>query len=141
MTDYNVGSNTTITVMVNGAVLATAILTSFEAQQVTAELKSIGLDGENRYRHVPQGWNLSLEWDRADPSLDNFFAAAEDGQYAGLAPPRITITETTVNVDQTISKFRYTKISLKYDSIGKRAGDAKVESKASGFASRRIRVA
>lgn len=140
MQGYNIGSDSVLTILVAGQPVITQILTSFDARQQVAKLKSTAIDGKNRFRNIPQGWEISLEYDRADSVLDDLFADLEAGVYAGLQPPRITITETTTNTDGSIVKYRYEGIALVMDTIGKRAGDTKVEVKISGSASRRIKV-
>lgn len=137
---YNVGSDTRLTVIVAGSPLVSQILTSFEARQITTRLKSVQINGRNRYRELEEGWEGSLDYDRADAGLDEFFAAKEAARYAGQLPPTIFITETTTNTDGSISKFRYEGVTLKLDTIGRRSGDAKVEEKISWAASRRIQV-
>lgn len=138
--DFNIGSDTTISLIVDGTILKSSILTSFEAKQMTTSLDSTGLDGVNRFDEIDKGWDLSMEFDRADSVMDDFFAAKEAARYAGGPKPQISITETTTNVDGTIVKYRYNRVSLKMDSAGARKGDAKVEAKISGKASRRIKV-
>jgi len=137
---YNVGSDTTITMLVNGVPLTSQILTSFNARQITTRLKSVAIDGRNRYRDLEEGWEGDLAFDRADATLDQFFAAKEAARYAGQQPPAVYITETTTNPDGSISKYRYTGVTMRFDDIGQRQGDRKVEERVSWAASRRIRV-
>lgn len=139
--NYNIGSDTTLTIIVNGGLLVHQILTSFEARQITTKLKSTAITGVNRYRELPEGWEGTLEYDRGDSQLDDFFAAAEAGRYAGLPPPVITITETTSDPNTGIpAKYRFTEVALKLETIGARSGDKKVEEKISWTASRRKKV-
>ena len=137
---FNIGSDTTLSIIQNGTILASAILTSLEAKQMTASIDSTAIDGHNRYDEVEKGWEGSLDFDRADSILDDFFAAKEAARYNGLPPPHVSITETTTNADLTVVKYRYSGVALKMDSIGARKGDAKVEAKISFKASRRIKV-
>lgn len=137
---YNVGSDTVLTVMSQGQILASQILTHFNAKQMTTRLKSVGIDGVNRYRDLEEGWEGDLQYDRADASLDAFFAAKEAGRYSGLQPPTITITENTTNVDGSVTIMRYDGVTMKFDDIGDRSGDAKVDEKISYACSRRIQV-
>lgn len=138
--DFNIGSDTTISLIVNGAILKSAILTSFEAKQMTTSLDSTGMDGVNRFDEIDKGWDISMDFDRADSILDDFFAAKEAARYNGAPKPEISITETTTNVDGSIVKYRYNRVALKFDTIGARKGDSKVEAKVSGKASRRIKI-
>ena len=137
---YNIGSDTTISIIIAGQITKSAILTSFNAKQITTSLKSTALDGVNRYAELEEGWDISLGYDRADSVWDDFFAAKEAARYQGLPPPRLSITETTTNADGSVVKYRYAGVALKLDDIGERKGDAKVEQKLSGKASRRIKV-
>jgi hypothetical protein len=138
--DFNVGSDTTLSLIVNGQIMRAAILTSFEARQITASLDSTGIDGVNRYDEIEKGWEGTLEYDRADSILDDFFAAKEAARYDGFPKPYISITETTTNVDGSVVKYRYPRCALKLDSIGARKGDAKVEPKVGWKSGRRIKV-
>jgi hypothetical protein len=138
--NYNVGSDTTIVITANGTTLVSLILTSFEARQITTRLKSVAITGVNRYRELEEGWEGTLDWDRADSSLDDFFAAKEAGRYAGQEPPVIQFNETTTNPDGSISQFRYTGVTMKFESIGKRSGDAKVDQRVTWTCSRRKAV-
>lgn len=138
--DFNVGSDTTLSLIVDGQILRSAILTSFEARQITASLDSTGIDGVNRYDEIEKGWEGTLEYDRADSILDDFFAAKEAARYNGMPKPHISITETTTNVDGSVVKYRYPRCALKFDSIGARKGDSKVEPKVGWKSGRRIKV-
>jgi hypothetical protein len=137
---FNIGTDTTLSVIQNGQILASQLLTEFEAKQMAADLDSTGIDGVNRYRFVEKGWEGTLGYDRADSALDDFFAFKEAGRYAGQADPLISITETTTNVDGTIVKYQYTGVTMKMDTIGARKGDSKVDVKISWKASRRLKV-
>jgi hypothetical protein len=138
--DFNVGSDTTISIINSGTIMKSSILTSFEARQITASLKSTAIDGVNRYDEIEQGWEGTLDFDRADSILDDFFAAKEVARYAGNTLPTISITETTTNVDGTVVKYRYPRCALKFDTIGARKGDSKVEERVSWKSGRRIKV-
>jgi|SRR6185312_1074677 len=137
---FNVGSDTVLTIISGGQVLPPKILTGFEAKQDASLLKSIAMDGVSRRRYLEEGWMGSLDYDRADSVMDDYFAAKEAARYAGIQPPTVTITETTTNVDGSIVKYRYTGVTMKLDDIGKRAGDKKVEQKVSWECARRIKV-
>jgi hypothetical protein len=137
---YGVGSDTTLTVISNGVILAPAILTSFNAEQIAARLKSVAIDGVNRYRDIEEGWQGNLTCDRADSTLDDYFAAKEAARYNGQLPPIVTITETTVNVDGSISIYRYDGVTMKFDDIGARKGDDKIDQRVSWAASFRVKV-
>lgn len=138
---YNIGSDTELTIISNGVVLAAAILTTFEARQRATELTSKAIDGINRFRYVEEGWDITLGWDRADSTIDDYFAAKEEGRYQGLRPPIVYIVETTTDANTGLpAKYRYEGVSLRLDTIGSRSGDGKVDPRVTGSASRRIKV-
>jgi hypothetical protein len=138
---YNVGSDTTLTVISNGVILVSSILTEFEARQKTTELTSKAIDGVNRFRHVEEGWDGTLGYDRSDSGLDDYFAAKESARYLGFQPPAAFITETTIDANTGVpSKYRYVGVTMKMDSAGRRSGDAKVDVRLSWSASRREKV-
>lgn len=134
---YNVGSDTKITILVNGNPLGAQIMTNFEAKQDTTQTKSTAIDGKTRARELPMGWNLDMEWDRGNSVIDDFFVTEEANRFNGLQPSDVTILETTTNPDGTVSRYRFEGCALKQDTAGDRKGDAKVTQKASAYASRR----
>lgn len=138
MTDFNIGSDTKLTVLVNGAVLTAQILTKFEAKQRSTSLNSKAIDGVNRNRELPEGWDIDLEWDRGNSVIDDFIASEEAARYAGQPPSDITLMEVTNNPDGSVSRYRYTKCTMKLDTAGERSGDSKVTQKATVVATRRI---
>jgi hypothetical protein len=138
---YGIGSDTTLTILINGQLFVHQIINDFEAKQLTTRLKSVGMDGVNRYRELEEGWDGTFSFDRGDSALDDFFAAKEAGRYAGQAPPVITITETTIGAETRVpAKYRYDGVTLKFDTIGSRSGDKKIDEKVGWAASRRFKI-
>lgn len=138
---YNIGSDTQLTIISDSVVVAATILTEFNARQLTTDLKSVAIDGVNRYHHLEEGWEGTANYDRADSTMDDYFADKEARRYGGGPAPIATITETTLNaLDGSLTKFRYDGVTMKLDDIGARKGDSKVEQKISWRSSRRIKV-
>jgi hypothetical protein len=135
---FNIGSDTKITILVNGSPLIAQIMTKFEAKQRTTALNSKAIDGVNRNRELPEGWDIDMEWDRGSSAIDDFVASEEANRYAGLPPSDIGILETTNNPDGSVSRYRYTNCTIKLDTAGERSGDSKVTQKATLTATRRI---
>src|SRR5579862_4440136 len=139
---YNIGSDVKLTILNNGAPIAAAILTEFQSKQETEKLKSIGIDGVSRPRHVELGWSGTFKFDRGNSILDDFFALKEAARYAGLPPPVMTIFESITSPnDGSTQKYRYDGVSVTLDDAGTKGGDKKVEQSVSCDASRRIKVA
>jgi hypothetical protein len=138
---YNVGSETRLTIISNGVPLSGTILTEFESRQNTTLLDSKGMDGINRYRHLGEGWEGTLAFDRADSVIDDYFAALEAAQYLGRPPPTVEIVETIVNPNTNIpSKYRFEGVTMKMDTAGRRGGDSKIEQRIAWSCSRRVKV-
>lgn len=115
-------------------------VTSFHAKPVYKTINSHVLGGQNLTAQLPSGWEFTIEIDRSDDSIDAYFAQAEADYYAGIAVPPGTITETITEADGSVSQYRYTKVSLKFDDAGNKQGDNKVTQSFSGSASQRIKV-
>ena len=127
MENYNLGSDTTLTISSNGTVLVHGILTKFNAKQETQKIDSQAINGVNRPRDVEKGWTGTFEWDRADNQLDLYFAAKEAARYAGNNPPHVQIAETTNDPNTGIpSVMVYVGVTMTFADIGDRAGDALV---------------
>jgi hypothetical protein len=135
---YNVGSDTAIVIIISGVVIGATILTSFDYKQKTTQLDSKGIDGVNRYREVEEGWDGTLEYDKADNVMDAFFAAKEAARYSGGPAPIATITQTDNNADGSTGRYRFDGVALKLEEGGARTGDAIVKQKVAWVASRRI---
>jgi hypothetical protein len=134
---FNIGSDSVLTVLVNGQPIGSQLLTSFEFRQMTTRLTSKPINSSPNYREVEEGWEGTLEYDRSNSVLDDFFAAKEAGRYAGQQPPQVTVTTKITNVDQSISRFRFDGMALKLDQGGKYAQDEKVTQQVGWVASRR----
>jgi hypothetical protein len=135
---WNVGSDSTITILVNGQVLGANILTNFEAKQVTVRTESTAITGKTLADDLEKGWDLDITWDRGDSNIDDYFVRKEAGRYAGQRRLPVSILLKINNPDGSVSRYRFESVTLKLDSIGAFKGDDKVEQKVSGFASRMI---
>jgi hypothetical protein len=139
--DFNIGRDAVLTILVGGQPLGPGLkLTNFEAKQVTTKLTSKPINGANKFREIPEGWEGTCDWDRLSPILDDFFANQEAGHYAGQLPPEIAITQRIQELNGAISRYRFTGCSLKYDDAGTYKSDDKVMQKMSFSASRRLKV-
>jgi hypothetical protein len=112
------------------------IRTDFTADPEYADLKSVAMDGVNRYEYLPIGHKLSMSLDRKDSTADAYFAGREAQYFNGQTLSKVTITESIKNTDGTLSIFQYSGVALKLTGRGKWAGDSKVEQKIEGMASR-----
>jgi len=139
---YNIGRDgATLNIITNGSPLKPTLLVNFQSSQETVQLKSKPLNGPPIFQEVPDGWKGSFEIDRADSTLDDFFAQAEDDYYAGADATVITIQHTIaspmVGAQGPAAQYLYTGVVLKLEDAGSYSADAVVKQKVSFMASRR----
>lgn len=116
------------------------ILTGFEAAPQYNSLESKGLDGVPRFDNTPHGHKLTFQLDRADGRAEKYFAGRERDYFNGLVVPLVSITETTTEIDGSVTVFRYTGVSLQLTSSGASRGDAITTQTIEGMASRKVQV-
>jgi hypothetical protein len=139
---FNLGKDNRIDIFdpVSGAVMAWSILTSFEATPEVNIVKSVGIDGTNRFRTQSQSYSLAMSFDRASAAMDDWWTRYEADYYAGRIQSPIIITQTIQELDGSVSQYRFTGVSLSPTSLGTWKGDDKVEMQFKGMASRREKV-
>ena len=139
---FNIGRDARLDIILgDGSRLAPTILTSFTAKQVTVDLKSRPLNDRVQHQIIPDGWEGTFEFDRADSTLDDFFAQSEDAYYNGTNAADIYITQTIKDPNTgAISTYRFFGVVMKFDDIGKFTEDGKIEQKVAFMASGRRKV-
>lgn len=115
-------------------------ITKFSAKPTTGDEKRTGMDGEVRHLITHEGWSGSLEIDRLDSQIEDYWAAAEAAYFAGQSLPWGTIQETIQEPSGAITQWRYERVVLKVDDLGDREGNKTIKMKVSFMASRRIKV-
>ena len=130
---YNIGRDARLDIIrADGSALSPTILTEFTAKQVTTDLKSLPLNGRPLHQ---------ITFDRADSTLDDYFAQSEDQYYAGQNATQIYITQTIKDANTgAISQYRFFGVVLKYDDIGTFKQEDKVAQKVAFMASGRRKV-
>lgn len=127
-----------VLVTANGTLaIPAAAITKFNAKPTTGDEKRIGLDGEARHNVTHGGWTGSIDIDRFDSTLDDFWAAAEDSYHNGVNLPWGFIQETIQEPNGGISQYRYEKVAYKVTDLGDKEGDKVVKMKLEFMASRR----
>ena len=140
---FNVGRDASLVLTTSdGGVIrpVSTILMDFGSKPMTADIKIVGLDGILRSAYLPEGWEGTFTYQRADATFDDYFAALEANYYAGSDLPSGVIQETITELDGSISQYLYTKISLKFSDAGTWSGNKAVEQKLDFMASRRIKT-
>ena len=127
-------------ILPSGQHMQIANITNFDRKPKNKKLESAGLDGLHRMATIPQGWTLSMDVDRMDRALDDFFTGIEEQYYNGETVQNVTVTETIQEPDGTISQFRYEGVSLHFEDAGAWKADEFVKMKLGGEASRRRKI-
>ncbi len=113
-------------------------MTSFDAKPRTKELESEGIDGNTKFRNLPNGHEGTFQFDRQDPGVQKYFALLEANFYSGLPPPSAVITQTINELDGSVSQFQYVGCVLKLTDAGKWTGLDKVTMSVAWKASKMI---
>ncbi len=139
---YTVGRDRTLIITGNNGISASfKVLTMSSSRQVTAPVKIVKMDGTVDHLELPNGWEGSIEVERQDSTMDDYFATLESQYYAGqdILPARIA--ETITEAGGVLSQYAYTGVMLKYSAAGDYKGDGSVKQKMDFVASRRLKVA
>lgn len=138
---FSVGRDVSLDITGPSGPLRFNLITKFSSKQSTKENAVKGLDGITRPVRFFDGWTGSLDIERQDATIDDYFSQLEANYYAGINEASVTITETITEVSGAVTQYRYMGVLLKLDDAGDWSGDATVKQKLSFVASRRVKVA
>jgi hypothetical protein len=139
--NFSVGRDVTLTIVTASGPLNLSLITGFHSRPNMAETAVKGLDGITRHVRFFDGWIGGFDVERADSTVDDYFAQIEANYYAGINEQPGTITETITEVNGAITQYRYLNVLLKYDDAGNWAGDQTVKLKLSFVAAQRQKIA
>jgi hypothetical protein len=140
--NYSIGKDVSLVIVAPSGVLTLPVTTTgFEARPMYNKVRTVNLDGINRGFNAPQGWEGSINLDRSNSVVDDFFAQQEAGYYAGQNTLTASISETVTEANGSVTQWRYTGVILSFDEAGKFTGDNKVSQAIGFFASQKIKVA
>ena len=137
---FSVGRDLTFTVVGPNGNLTFSGVTDYNPKPKFNQLEHKDIDGTISNAAIPHGWDISINIDRKDPTVDNFFAVLEAAYFAGQNIGAGTISENIQEVDGSVSKFQYTGVSLTYENAGAWKGDAFVPISLMAKCSRRLKL-
>lgn len=137
---FSVGRDTQLVVMGPSGRVDLTHVTSFEARQVTQQVRVDRLDGTHMATELPKGWDGSFEVERGSSSVDDFIAAAEAQFYSGRQIPAGTLYQYVTETDGSTSTYQFDSVVFKLASAGQWKGDVSVKQKLDFYASRRTRI-
>lgn len=138
--DFSIGKDLSYSVVTPSGTLTLNGKTGYSIKPMFTDINHKGMDGVNVHGFIPDGWQIEMQFDRTDPNVDNYFAQVEADYFNGINLPGGTIFENIVEKDRSITSFRYTNVTLKFDNAGNWKGDALIPISVTAMASRRIKV-
>lgn len=139
---YTVGRDIKVTLITSlGTVASFAVRTGFSKKQETNDVKVKRADGIVDHVVIPDGWTGTLDYDRGDSTIDDYFANLETAYYAGTNIASGSIVETITENDGSVSQYTYTGVQMKLSDGGSQTGDNTLKMKIDWMASRRKKTA
>lgn len=139
MNNYSVGRDITLAITTANGQLATHNVTKFSSKPDVVQNKVKPLSGQVIHQRFFDGWTGSMDIERADSSLDDYFADLEAGYYAGNNESPCSITEIIQEPDGSVSEYQYTGVVLTLTNAGDWASDTTVKQTVGWVAGRRIK--
>jgi hypothetical protein len=142
MNDFSVGRDIAIDLFDANTkqIVSFQIRTGFEARQLTTEVKIKGLDGTTRFAYLPDGYQGTIDFERAGPELETYILSIEAQYFAGQNVQPNQITETIQEPDGTITQYRYTGVMVRLPESGAWKGDSSIKQRLEWCASRKVPV-
>lgn len=138
--NLSVGRDLTFTVVGPTGNLTLGGVTDYNPKPKFKQLEHKDIDGTISNAAIPDGWDISINIDRQDPTVDNFFVALEASYFAGTNILAGTISENIQEADGSVSKYQYTGVSLTYENAGAWKGDALVPISLMAKCSRKLQL-
>ncbi|EJN07788.1 hypothetical protein [Herbaspirillum sp. YR522] len=117
-----------------------AAITAFSSSPSNGVDQRKGFDGKTRTLVTPGPWQGSLDIDRFNSSVEDYWAQIEADYYAGVNTPYGTIQETIQEPNGGITQYRYEDVALDLKDLGSKTADKAVTIKLDFHASRRTKI-
>jgi hypothetical protein len=127
--DFTIGRSTRIVVVhaLAGGVLDIGNITGFQARQQTKTAEADRLDGVKLTKNLPGGWTGTIEFDRRDPTVDEFIAAIETAYRNNVTIPFGQIYEYINEIDGSRTTWLYENVNFYLSDAGRRQADSPVK--------------
>jgi hypothetical protein len=138
---FNTGRDYSLQMTLPNGKVSTINLIEASFDPVTKTEMIVPINGVPTHLIFPQGWKGTLQFDRNNSQLDDFYAAFEAAFYAnGSTIPGGTIVESITEVDGSVSTYHYTGVQIVPNKMGTWKGDDKVSQSVDVVASQRVKV-
>lgn len=137
---FSVGRDCTL-VLVDSAFGSVQLdnVTGFSCQQVTTPIKVDRLDGVQLNGDIPKGWRGTFELERANATMDQYFAEREGNWFTNGVMSSATVYQYVAEADGSTTTLQFDNVSLKFSDAGGWQGDKSVKLRVD-FAANRRRV-
>ena len=99
-----------------GAAIQLPKITGFDPKPMYETVKSKVLDGPTRQVSLPDGYNISIKFDREDGQVDTFFSGLDAAYWAaGGYVPQFSLYEYITERNGATSAFEYVEMDLQYE--------------------------
>lgn len=137
---FSIGRDLSVNIVTANGPFRPTLITGFGSKPNNKRTSIKGLDGITRFVRHPDGWEGSIDIERQDSTVDDYFAQVEANYYAGINEASVTITETKQEPNGAITQYRYLGVMLEYADAGQWRGDDTVKIKVNFVAARRVKI-
>lgn len=140
MSGLNVGSDAQFVVVTSIGNLSLPTLINFDFKQEVIKQKVRPLNATNIPLRFFDGWSGTFEVERADSTLDDYFALMEQTELSGSSMPLGTIQQTIQTANSTVEVWQFQGVVLSFDDAGKYEKQKTVMQKVSFECATRVRL-
>ncbi|MBN7122895.1 hypothetical protein BSU01_14420 [Erwinia billingiae] len=137
---YTLGRDVAVDINTPTGKLRIPKIMGFDSKPQVSTNKIVPLNGISDELQIPNGWNGTINAERQDGTLDDFWAQWEENYFNGIDQQKGTITETITESNGTVSVYRYEGVSFHLTDAGNKTGDKTVAQVLSWTANRRKKV-
>jgi hypothetical protein len=119
---FSISKDCTIQLVTNLGSIQLPKLTGFHAEPIFETPKSKVMDGPTIQMDIPDGWNITIKFDRVDNDIDAFFSLAEATYHATGIVLTGTILQFIVERSGGLTTYQFQECSIKWKSGDWKAG-------------------
>lgn len=137
---YTIGLDVAIDILGPYGAIRIDKITAFDSKPKTSSTAVTALNGETDELLFLKGWQGTIDLERTDSTVDDWWAQFESDFYNGKSTSPATITETISEPDGSTTTWRYQRVVLTLADAGKKQGDKTVPMQMTFTAARRVKV-
>ena len=118
---FNVGRDITLQIVINGQNFSNLGLVTDTSRKSLSHMHEVvptNNDGQPVRRTTFSGYEFQLHLSRQNGQFDSLVRALQDNYFNGGTPPKVTMTETIRNPDNSVNQTVYTGGTIVPESMG-----------------------